>query len=347
MSAHLKAYIAILAGGVGARFWPASTPERPKQLLPLASAVPLIDETLDRAVELVGSDRVRVVTSDGFAELMRASLERHGVEALLEPAARGTGPALAWAAHVLESESPAATMISMHADHRITPLAGLRDTLVEAVRVAESGHLCCIGVRPDRPETGYGYVRIGQPLGGRSYRVRRFVEKPDEETARRYQASGEYLWNTGIFVWRSSDLLEAVHRHAPEIAGALPRLEVGDVPGFFDAVEPIAIDVAVMERAERVATVEARFAWDDLGVWDAVARSRGTDAEDNAVVGAARTLDARRNIVWTESVRANLIGVEDLLVVEANGELLVMPRGNTPRLKELVREIQDRGEPTA
>jgi len=228
----------------------------------------------------------------------------------------------------------------MHADHRISPFEGLRNTLEEAVERAREGYLCCVGVRPNRPETGYGYVEIAEALGPASYKVRQFVEKPDAATARSYVDSGRFLWNSGIFIWRCRDLLAAVEAHARELDAALPYLARGDVPGFFEHAEPVAIDVGVMERAGRVATVEARFEWDDLGVWPAVARSRGTDELGNARVGRVRTLDARGNIIWTETVRANLIGVSDLLVVEANGELLVMPRTRAGELKALVAELE-------
>lgn len=332
MTTQLNAHAVILAGGIGTRFWPASTPRRPKQLLPLAGPHPLIEETLRRATELLGAGRVRVVTSPVLADAFEAMGALGEVGVMREPRARGTGPALAWAARELEREDPGCTMISMHADHRIEPPAGLRDTLVRAVGLAAGGRLVCLGVRPDRPETGYGYVALGDPLGDGGYEVERFVEKPAEETAAAYLAGGRHLWNTGIFIWRCADLLAALREFAPEIP--LETLESGGPAVFFDACDTIAIDVAVMERAANVATVEARFEWDDVGVWDALARTRETDARGNAIVGRARMLDAADNIVWTESVRANLIGVSDLVVVEANGELLVMPRSRAARLKE-------------
>lgn len=334
MSAHLNAYTAILAGGIGSRFWPASTPDRPKQFLPLASDTPLIDETLERAVGLVGPDRVRVVASRHLVDLMRPSLDRYGADAWTEPMARGTGPALVWAAHRFAEVDEDAVMISMHSDHRIEPWDGLRDTLAEAVERARDGFLCCIGVRPDRPEIGYGYVELGDAIGDGSYDVARFVEKPDLETARAYVDSKRFLWNTGIFIWRCSDLLDVARAHATELADGFPVLDAEDPAPFFERSTSVAIDVCVMERAPRVATVEARFEWDDLGVWDALARSRETDAAGNATVGAVRTLDAADNVVWTESVRATLIGVSDLVVVEANGELLVIPRSQADRLKD-------------
>lgn len=336
---RLDAYTVVLAGGIGSRFWPASTPDRPKQLLPLAGSRPLIDEALTRARRLVGPERVFVVTSPDLAERFAELESAAGVTFLREPRPRGTAPALAWAAHELERRAPGCTMISLHADHRIEPAAGLAHTLTRAASVAGRGWLVCVGVRPDRPETGYGYVRRGSPLDdGGAFEVARFEEKPDPATAARYVAGGDALWNTGIFAWRAADLLEALATHAPEVP--LGPLRDGDVSGFFDGSASIAIDVAVMERASRVATVEADFEWDDVGVWNALPRTRDVDAAGNAIVGTARLLESSGNVVWSESVRANLIGVSDLVVVEANGELLVMPRALSPGLDALRERLE-------
>ena len=341
MTTHLTAHAVILAGGVGSRFWPASTPDRPKQLLPLASPRPLIRETLDRAASLFGGDGVLVVTSGALADAFDRMGALGDTEVLAEPMARGTAPALAWAAHRLEARAPGTVMVSMHADHRIAPLDGLRESLARAIALAEDGWLVCIGARPDRAETGYGYVRLGDDLGDGGFAVDSFVEKPDPATAAAYVEDGRHLWNTGIFVWRCSDLLAAIANVAPELT--LEPLGRADVEGFFAASPSIAIDVAVMERADRVATVDARFAWDDVGVWDAIGRTRESDDAGNVVVGAARLDDASDNIVWTESTRANVVGVSGLVVVEANGEILVMPRGESANLREIRARLEESG----
>jgi mannose-1-phosphate guanylyltransferase len=237
-------------------------------------------------------------------------------------------------------------MISMHADHRIAPPDGLRSTLEESLKRAGEGYLCCIGVRPNRAETGYGYMQLGTELGRGSFEVENFVEKPDMETAKRYVDSGDYLWNSGIFVWHCADLFTAVEAHTHELHRALPLLSQGNVQGFFDVAQPIAIDVGVMERAGRIATTEARFEWDDLGVWTAVARSRGVDDHGNSVVGSARLLDAKRNVVWTESMRATLIGVSDMVVVEANDEILVLSRAEVEKLNLHIQKLEERDNTT-
>ena len=344
MTKTVDAYAVILAGGSGTRFWPASTPDRPKQLLPLAGDRPLIVETLDRASALVGREHISLVAG---ADLTRQI--RHEVpwltddQCLIEPQARGTGPALAWAATLLATTDPDAVMIAMHADHRIEPLADFLDTVREAVEYARrENRLVCIGAEPDRPETGYGYLKLGARQRTAVFEVEQFVEKPDGGAAVRYLESGRYLWNTGIFVWRVSDFLAEIERSTPEINGALSCLQDGDAAAFFAQVEPVSVDVGVMERADRVGVVKARFQWDDVGVWNSLSRTRPADSAGNVHVGRARFVDAGDNVVWTESRRATLFGVDDLIVVESGDELLVTTRDRVAHLKTLLERLRDR-----
>lgn len=332
----------ILAGGAGTRFWPASTPERPKQLLALGGERPLFVETWERARALVGPDRVRVVARAKLLEAFREVTSDLTTEACLtEPTPRGTAPALAWAAHHVLQHDPAAAMVAMHADHVIEPLHAFQETVARAIRAArDDARLYCIGLRPDRPETGYGYVRLGGQKAPGIFRAAEFVEKPDVATARDYVASGQYLWNTGIFVWRAADFLDAVRRLTPELSEALPALEAGDVDGFFRNADPVSVDVGVMERAERVGVVEASFQWDDVGVWNALARTRPSDGAGNVAVGEARMVDARDNIAWSEEGRVTLFGVDGLVVVRAGGEVLVTSLERAPRLKELLARLE-------
>jgi mannose-1-phosphate guanylyltransferase len=340
MTGRLNAYAVILAGGSGTRFWPASTPERPKQLLPLAGERPLVVDTLHRADRLVGLERTFLVAGEGLTgHILTAEPSLSAANCLIEPVPRGTGPALAWAAWHLQELDPDAVMVSMHADHLIDPL----EELVAAIEIAaeharEDRRLYSLGAPPTRPETGYGYVQLGEHLGSGAYEVRQFVEKPDGKTAEAYAASGEHLWNTGIFVWRVADFLAAVRESTPEIATALPELERGHVKEFFDGVVPVSVDVGVMERASRVGVVKAAFRWDDVGVWGSLARTRTPDEAGNVVVGQARCVDASENIVWSEGGRVNLFGVSGLVVVRTENEVLVTTRDRAPDLKELAED---------
>ena len=235
-------------------------------------------------------------------------------------------------------------MISLHADHVIHPLSEFLETIERAVSATAGGNLVCIGIEPDRPETGYGYVETGEATGDRTWRARRFVEKPDRATAQGYLADGGFLWNSGIFVWRAADLLAAVRELAPEISAALPLLESDGPEAFFRAVEPVSVDVAVMERSPAVEVVLASFAWDDVGSWNALVRTREADEHGNVLVGSAEAVDAARNVVWAEDGSVVLFDVDDLVVVRSGDVTMITRRSSAPDLKKLVGHLRAGGE---
>ena len=314
-------------------------------MLPLGSPRPLIQDTLERAESLVGPERVRVVASEPLiASLCESAPGLTRTRFLVEPAARSTGPALAWAAFEIEKLSPGAVMISLHADHVIHPLSELVETIDRAVAAAHRGSLVCLGIEPDRPETGYGYIEVGEGTGDRTWRARRFVEKPDLETAEGYLSAGGFLWNSGIFVWRAADLLATVRDLAPEISRALPLLESDGPEAFFAAVEPVSIDVAVMERSPAVEVALASFAWDDVGSWNALARTRATDSQGNVLVGSTKVVEATGNVVWAEEGEVVLFDVHDLVVVRSGSVTMVTRRSSAPELKKLVTRLRSGDE---
>ncbi len=336
----------MLAGGSGSRFWPVSTPTRPKQLLSLAGPRPLVVETIERARAVTGDARIRILTGAGLVAPFRSVLPDLGVDAYwVEPAARGTAPALAWAAWLALQEDEDAVLVSLHADHAIQP----QDAFVQGIRAAAAlaqheRALVTIGVKPDRPETGYGYLHPGsrlQPIDGvPAFRVSAFHEKPDRPTAERYLEQG-YLWNSGIFAWRADVFLDEVRRHAPSLAMALRRLEAGDVDGFFARVEPCSVDEAILERSDKVAAIEAPFAWDDVGSWEGLARARGTEAGENVVVGSGKVLDGSDNIVYADGGAVVLWGLSDVVAVHTAGVTLVMRRDLAPEMKRLLDRLPD------
>jgi mannose-1-phosphate guanylyltransferase len=335
-------YAVILAGGIGSRFWPASTPNRPKQLLPLGGERSLILDTVERARRLVGRDRVRILTGRALVDPFRRAVpDLEDAAFLVEPIARSTGPALAWAAHEIERIEPGALMISLHSDHVIHPFDEFAKTIDRACAAAVARHgLVCLGIEPSRPETGYGYIETGEELDEGVSSVLRFHEKPDAETAAEYAASGRFLWNSGIFVWRAADLLEEASRHAHEMRPALPLLEGGDPESFFQAVEPVSVDVGVLERSERVEVARSSFDWDDVGTWSALARTRASDPEGNVTVGDASILEGSGNVVWAEGGPVSLFGVDELVVVRSGDEVLVMPKSKASDLKRFIASLE-------
>ncbi len=337
-------WITILAGGSGTRFWPLSTPGRPKQLLPLAGPNPLIRDTLDRARNIAPGARVRILTGSHLVGPFRDALDQVAEEEfMVEPRARGTGPVLTWAAWTAVREDPEAVLISLHADHAIDPWRAFQELMTRGAELAAaSPHLFTVAVPPTRPETGYGYIRpgdlLGEERGTGAFRVKAFVEKPDRTRAEEYVEAG-YFWNSGIFIWKASVFLDEVRAVAPELAAHLPLLEAGRVEDFFSAVPNISVDEAILERSARVASIPASFSWDDVGSWEALCRTCPSDEEGNVVLGSGHLHDARRNIVMMEEGRAVLFGVEDLVVVRRGDIVMVASRERAPELKELLAQL--------
>ncbi len=333
-----------MAGGAGSRFWPASTPSRPKQLLPLASEQPLIRDTVGRIEPLIPLDRVRILTGASLAVPILAAVPQllEG-NLLLEPRAAGTAPVLVWAAAEIERHDAAAVMISLHADHIIRPAKAFRELLASTAQFARRhGGLFTIGAKPTRPETGYGYIRAGariKDVEAVAFEVAEFVEKPDLPTAERYLASGGFLWNTGIFVWRVADLLEQVVLHTPELAGLVALARAGETAEFFRRTPNLTIDEGLLERSDRVAVVPATFEWDDVGSWDAMFRARDTDEHGNVISGDAHAVDTRRSVLYAEDGPIVAFGADGLIIVRTAGVTFVAPRERASELKQMMAQL--------
>lgn len=335
----MSVWAAILAGGSGTRFWPLSVPERPKQLLALTGDRPLLVQAVSRLDGLVPPERIIILTGPLLAERVAALLpDVPRAQVLAEPRAASTAPALAWAAHLIAHRDPGAQLLSLHADWAVGDDRAFRSAARTALGVAaEYDVLVTVGVKPTRNDPGYGYIVPGKPLGT-ARAVRRFVEKPRPARAALLRQRGA-LWNTGLFAWGVARFLGEAGAYARELKAGWPALAAGDVPGFFAAVRPAAVDVAVLERTKRLAVVTGAFRWDDIGSWDALLRVRRTDGRGNVVVGDV-TLgdDVKRSVIWSESEHLAVTGIEDMVVVRANGHTLVMPTGRPDRLKQLVQD---------
>lgn len=299
---------------------------------------------MERARALVDDGRIRILAGEHLATPFRAAMPTLPADCyMVEPSARGTCPVLAWAAWEVARREPSAVLVSLHADHLIRPLEAFVGTVGAAAHLARTQDLLVtVGIRPDRVETGYGHIQPGEPLEApgdvQAFRVAAFHEKPDAATARRYVDAG-YLWNSGIFVWKASVFLDELERHAPEVASCLPLLEKEGTEAFFRAAPVSVVDTAVMERSSRVACVGATFAWDDVGGWEALGRTRDSDASGNVLLGNGRAVDSTGNVVFAEDGRVVLFGVHDLVVVRSGGVTLVLPRDRAADLKSLLRQL--------
>lgn len=338
----MSTWAVILAGGSGTRFWPLSTAERPKQFLPLAGDRPLLAQAVARLQGLVPPDRILILTGPFLVDRVAATVpEVPRANIFAEPRAASTAPALAWAAHWIAKHDPGGQMLSLHADWAVGDDRAFRAAAAHALAVAETHDvLVTVGVKPSRAETGYGYIIPGKPLpGGDARRVQRFVEKPSPARAALLRRRGA-LWNTGLFAWGVARFLGETGAYARELTAGWPALSAGDVARFFAAVTPVAVDVAVLERSKRLAVVAGVFPWDDIGSWDALLRIRTPDARGNVTVGNVTLgADVRRSVIWSENEHVAVTGVQDIVVVRANGHTLVIPTGQADRLKAMVQGL--------
>jgi len=336
----VSTWAAILAGGTGTRFWPLSTAERPKQLLPLTGDRPLLAQTVARLRGLVPPERTLILTGPSLVDSIAATVpEVPRANIFAEPRAASTAPALAWAAHWIAKHDPGGQMLSLHSDAAIGDDSAFRAAATHALGVAtEHDVLVTVGVKPARNETGYGYIVPGKPLGS-ARKVQRFIEKPRPARAALLRRRGA-LWNTGVFAWSAARFLGEAGAYAEELAPGWPALSNGDAPRFFAAITPVAVDVAVLERSTRLAVVTGAFSWDDIGSWDALLRIRRRDAHGNVTVGNV-TLgdDVKNSVIWSENEDIAVVGIEDMVVVRANGHTLVMPTGHPEKLKALVQHL--------
>ncbi len=333
-------WAAILAGGSGTRFWPLSTPATPKQFLRLVGDRPLLVETVARLNDLIPSDHIFVITGTALVDETRRLLPQLPARSILgEPRAASTAPALAWATMLARKQDSNAVVLSLHADWYVGDGTAFRATAAQALNVAEQHDvLVTVGMVPTRPEVGYGYIVPGEELAADARSVAQFVEKPSVERAKELIAQGA-LWNCGLFAWTAERFVAETESVATELAPHLPRLVKGDVEGFFAGVTPIAVDVSHFERSDRVAVVPGRFPWDDVGTWSALARIRAADEGGNVTVGEAVAHNARGCVIWAEDARIVVDGVQDLVVVQANGVTLVTTTDRAAQLKALLESL--------
>jgi mannose-1-phosphate guanylyltransferase len=319
-----------------------STPERPKQLLPLVSDKPLLRDTVDRLGPIVDPSHTLVLTNANLVKPIRALLPPIPRENIIaEPRPAGTAAALTWAALTIERrDGPDATMLSVHADWSIGNDARFREVLLLAEAAATKTHtLVTVGVVPSRPDTGFGYIQPEDPDEASGSAVLRFVEKPDRQRAEKMVGEG-YLWNSGIFVWTVGDFLAQIKKHARELARAMALGPDAEASDFFGRVaNPVSVDVAVLERSKDVTVVPGEFGWDDVGTWAALARVRTKDEFGNVTSGNVHLLDGTDNVVHADSGAVVLYGVDNLVVVARDGLTLVTTREKAADLKRLVESL--------
>lgn len=349
----------VMAGGSGTRFWPKSRRDRPKQLLNLHGDATMLRQTVDRIAPLVPPERVLVVTGADQARGVRSELPEVPAENVVaEPCPRDTGPCVGLAAAIIARRDPDATMAVMPADHVIRPNDVYLRTVRAALTVIDQDPTAFVtfGVRPTRPETGYGYIERGEAAGTIDgialHRVVQFREKPDLPTAERFLASGRFAWNAGIFFWRARTVLDALKTHCPKVHGPLRRIEehlgtpaeADAIAREFPTMEKVPIDKAVMEKAGNVHVLEVTYDWSDVGDWRSLSALVAPDAAGNTTQGPVLAVDTRGSVIVSDEGRLiATIGLDDLVVVQSGGATLIARKDKLDKLKGLVEGLGQAG----
>ncbi len=346
-----------MAGGAGTRFWPASRERLPKQFLPLGSDPDesLLAATVRRINPLVPNDRVWIATGAHLREPTYVALpDVPKVNVLAEPIARNTAPCIGWATWAIAQTDPDAVIMVLPSDHFITDEPGFRSVIARALVPAAKGFLTTIGIVPTRPDTGYGYIELGEEIGNGDRRVARFVEKPNRQVAESYLAGGKHLWNAGMFFFTARAMKEAIATHLPELRESLDAVFAqggGDdvVAKYFPTMPKISIDNGIMEKATNIAVVPGDFGWSDVGSWESAWELAHRDAQGNALPPGAIAIDSERNLVRDMGSAAGkrvfaLVGVSDLVVVETDDAVLILPRSRAQDARMVVDQLKARGE---
>lgn len=350
-SKHL--FVVILAGGTGTRLWPRSRRERPKQLLGLLSTRTMLQQTFDRIAPLLPPDHIYVITNASYVEDVRAQLpEIPAGNVIGEPEGRGTAPPLGYAAALLTSRDTDAVMVSLAADHYIQKEAEFREAVCAAEEIASRNFLVTFGVKPSYPETGYGYIESGDELAQagtwRAYRVKRFVEKPDEEAAAAFIASGNYSWNSGMFIWRASLILEEFERYLPKHIQQLREIAAArGIPNQAETFDRVwremgseTIDVGIMEKSERVAVLPLDVGWSDVGNWASLLTILPGDGNQNVVIGDHIGVETKNSLIYSNGRLIATVGLSDMIVVDTDDIVLVCHKEDAQKVKHLVEELK-------
>jgi mannose-1-phosphate guanylyltransferase len=351
-----KTYAVIMAGGAGTRFWPMSRKKRPKQLLPLGPAKePLLVSTVRRVESLVPPERIYVVTAAVLTDAVAALLPHVPRENILaEPAARNTAPCVGWAAAHVHRRDPDGVIAVLPADHYISDEPALVEAMRLGLETAVNGDLVTVGVRPTRPETGYGYVEVGEAIAEGVHRARRFVEKPNRQRAEQFLASGSFLWNAGMFFFRADVILAAIQKHLPGLGQALARFDAAaaegreqeEVEASYAALPAVSFDHGVMEKTGDVAVIPCACGWSDLGSWTTAYELASKDEHGNALPEDGLAIEATGCFATTvEGKVVALVGVRDLVIVDTEDALLVLPRGRAQQVKDVVAALKARRDP--
>jgi len=348
----------IIAGGSGTRFWPKSRENLPKQLLNISGQETLIQNTVGRISSIISAENIWVITNEQHAFETCYQLKKMGVppsQLLTEPIARNTAAAIGYSAKILSQRNPDAIMAVFPADHVITTIEPFLKLLKQAETIANENHLVTLGIKPTSPETGYGYIKQGKAIEENSFKVDRFIEKPDKLTAEKYLKEGSYYWNSGIFVWKVSTLLNEISLYLPKLHEQLEELTSNTAPikgkypyqklsesgkKIFHSLESVSIDHGVMEKSTNVAVLPAEIGWNDVGTWTSLAEISKNDSHGNVINGNVVSVENSDSIIQAENRLVAALGLKNIIVVDTPDALLVCAKERAQDIKKIVEKIK-------
>ena len=348
MSLNRNTYAVILAGGSGTRFWPLSRPQKPKQFLNILSEKTLFQKTVERILPLIPAERVYVVTGASYKKIVRQQSRCYKIpprNILLEPSGKNTAPAVCWAAATLFKKDSRAVFAVFPADHLILKPPAFRKHLQEAFALAEQQYLVTMGIVPQRPETGYGYMKCRKQRQGRKtlWVVDKFVEKPDLRKAKKYLKEKTYFWNSGIFIWRADNILTEYAAHLPEAYDLLFDKPSAKVLANWPRLPNISVDYAILEKAENVVSIPAAdMGWSDLGSWEALYDVMPKDKKGNHVSGDVIEQGCRNIFVRAEGAPVAAVGLEDVVIVSTGDAVLVCRKEDSQKVRAVADAFKQR-----
>lgn len=342
-------YSIIIAGGIGKRFWPRSRRERPKQLLNIINESTMLEMTYERLKVISDEKKIYIICGqnmkEGILKALRGFPEKN---VICEPSGKNTAPAIGLASAMIVNKDPEAVIGVFPADHYIKDIAKFKESIDEGFRFArDHSALVTFGIKPTRPATGYGYIQFDKNVKnaeGSVYKVKTFAEKPNQATAQRFIESGEFLWNSGMFIWKGVNILNAIKIYLPELYDCLLNITKAiDLPGFeaklkhhWGMIHSISIDYGVLEKAKNVYVVSGNFDWSDVGSWDAVYELKEKDENGNVLIGDVATIDTKGCYFYSRKNLIAAIGVSNLIVVQSKDSILIVNRGDSEKVKDLV-----------
>ncbi|MDM8529509.1 mannose-1-phosphate guanylyltransferase, partial [Anaerolineales bacterium HSG24] len=339
------------AGGSGTRLWPLSRRSSPKQLLPITDGETLVQKTVKRVLPITSIENIFFATNLAYGEIIKEQVAELLPRSIIaEPSGKNTAPCIGLAAMLMNQLDPDAVMVSLHSDHFIADEEGFRQSILAAAEVARQGYLVTLGITPNKPETGYGYIQRGESIGAynnhNAYQVSKFLEKPNLETAQKFVASGDYYWNSGMFIWQISTLLEAFKEHMPTFYTQLEQMNEAvkanqPIDPIWEQIEPKSIDVGILEKVSKVAVIPVDFGWNDVGSWTSIHEINEKNEQDNVVLNAEHfNLDSQGLLIQGNNRLIATIGLEDVVIVDTDDGLLICKKDHSQDTKKVVEWLK-------